>query len=601
MTEQIFADRYRIAEKIGGGGMAEVYKATDSVLGRTVAVKVLHPQFATEADFVARFRQEAQAAANLGHPNIVNIYDWGEQDHTYFIVMEFIEGKNLKEVINAQGPLSARKTMEIAAQVASALEFAHRHDVIHRDIKPHNIVLTPTGGVKVTDFGIARRGTSSMTQTGSVLGTAQYISPEQAQGRVVGAQSDIYSLGVVMYEMLTGDPPFAGENPVAVAVKQVNEEPVPPSRINPQVPPDLEAIVMRAMAKRPEERYGSADDMREDILRVEQGLPAQSIPGPDKTTVLPAVAAPPPPSGAVGRKKKRIWPWVLLFIGLAIIAGAALYGISTLLIPKTTTVPNLAGHSAKDARDALAKAGLKMKQALAFDPQVPKGRIVSQDPEGGSTVRKGSTVQVVVSKGPEMVVVPDVSGMTLEDATTTLENAGLTVGNVTNEFDPSVSPDDVVRQNPRAGTKLPKGEPVDLVISKGTQTVTVPNVVGKTRSQARAILGNAGLKISIKTEASAEESAGIVLSQDPVANNTVPINSTVSVVVSSGPATVTMPNVKGKTQAQATSQLEALGLVVQAEFVPDPSTKVVKQSPGPGTVLDKGSAVKIFIGDGSGP
>ncbi len=322
MTEEVFAQRYRITDKIGGGGMAEVYKAADGVLGRTVAIKVLHPQYAGDADFVARFRQEAQSAANLSHPNIVNIYDWGEQAGTYYIVMEYIEGKDLKEVIDAQGPLSAAKTMELSAKVAAALDFAHRHDVIHRDVKPHNIVLTRDNEVKVTDFGIARRGASTMTQTGSVLGTAGYISPEQAQGRAVGPASDIYSLGCVMYEMLTGDPPFTGENPVAVAVKQVNEPPVPPRQINPQIPEALQAIILKAMAKRPEERYGSAEEMREDILRVAQGgEPDYAAAG--ATTVLPVTApvVPRPATGAAPPpKKKKVWPWVALAIGLAILA-----------------------------------------------------------------------------------------------------------------------------------------------------------------------------------------------------------------------------------------------------------------------------------------
>lgn len=606
MTDQTYAERYHATERIGGGGMAEVYKATDSVLGRTVAIKVLHQQFASEAGFVARFRQEAQAAANLGHPNIVNIYDWGEQGGTYFIVMEYIEGKNLKEVINAQGALSARKTMEIGTQVCSALEFAHRHEVIHRDIKPHNIVLTPSGEIKVTDFGIARVRSSGMTQTGSILGTAQYVSPEQAQGRAVGAASDIYSLGIVMYEMLTGDPPFSGENPVAVAVKQVNEQPVPPRRINSAIPEELEKVVLRAMAKRPEDRYASAEDMREDILRVQQGLPATApAPTPDaeKTTVMAPTPAPVPASTRPPEKpkKKPKWPWVLLVIGLAILAGVALWGISALLVPQTAQVPNVVGRTKADARDLLSQKDLKMTATEAYNKDVEKGHVVSQDPEAGATVAKNSTVKVVISKGAQLAGVPNVADMPYEDAVTQIESAGLTVGDVTREYNPDIAEDLVIRQDPAPGTKLPKGEGVDLVISKGTQTVSVPNVVGKTQSQARTTLGNAGLKVSTKTQASTEEPAGVVLSQDPGAGTEVPINSTVSIVVSSGPPMVTVPNVVGKSEAAATNLLQGAGFTVQVEYVPDPSTNVVLQSPASGTKARQGSKVNISVGDGSGP
>ncbi len=585
--------------------MAEVYRATDSVLGRTVAIKVLHPQFARDPSFVARFKQEAQAAANLNHPNIVNIYDWGQQDDTYYIVMEYVEGKNLKEIINAQGPLSPKKTMDIALQAGSALEFAHRNSVIHRDIKPHNIVTTPQGDVKVMDFGIARAGAdSSLTQTGSVLGTAQYISPEQAQGRAVGPQTDIYSLGVVMYEMLTGDPPFTGENPVAVAVKQVNEEPVPPSRINPHIPPALEAVVMKAMAKRPEDRYQSVEDMREDIQRVQEGgAPTLAMtPAPERTRVMAPVTAPLPTSREAGKPppKRKVWPWVIAAIAIMLLAALAIWGASAFFMPQTVRVPNVVGRTEADARSVLQRQGLEMVVTSEYNARVPKGRVVSQDPTAGSTVRRDSFVSVIISRGKQVVTVPNVSGQTRESATAQLEAAGLAVGEVTEEFNPDVPEGVVIRQLPRGGERVSRGTKIELFVSKGTRTTTVPNVVGKTTSQARVSLGNAGLKMSV-TEQESDESAGTVLSQEPVAGTSVPVNSTVAVVVSTGPPTVSMPNVVGKTEAAARNQLEGLGLVVQVESVPDPSTKVVKQSPSSGTQLEAGSTVKIYVGDGSGP
>lgn len=602
MTDQVFAQRYQISEKVGGGGMAEVYRATDSVLGRTVAVKVLHAQYATDSDFVARFRQEAQAAANLNHPNIVNIYDWGEQGGTYFIAMEYVEGKDLKQVIDAQGPFSPHKTTEVSAKVASALDVAHRHEVIHRDIKPHNIILTRDNEVKVTDFGIARRGTSTMTQTGSVLGTAQYISPEQAQGRAVSPATDVYSLGCVMYEMLTGNPPFTGDNAVSVAVKQVNEAPVPPRQVNPQIPEGLEAIVLKAMAKRPEDRYRTAEEMREDIVRHEQGLPTEQLAAAAPTTVMPAVTGAPPeaPRPPKGEEKKPVWPWIALVVGIALLAGVVLWGIMALLVPKTVEVPNVVGRTATQARDLLAREELKMTTTSEYSADVEKGRVVSQDPEGGSTVKVGSAVAVVVSKGPEVVEVPSVVTMTLEDATARLEALGLVVGEVKREHSADYAEDTVMRQDPESGKKLAKGESVNLVVSRGVQDVTVPNVVGLTQTKARQVLGNAGLKMRATEKTSAEESAGVVLSQDPVANTTVPINSTIAVVVSSGPPLVKVPDVRGKSEDDATTTLENLGLTVKTEYVADPSTNVVKQSPLPERKVAKGSSVTIWVGDGSG-
>ncbi|MEN6429433.1 MAG: protein kinase, partial [Coriobacteriales bacterium] len=267
----VFGRRYRVTERIGSGGMADVYKAVDEVLGRTVAVKVLHPRYAAESNFIARFRQEASAAANLSHPSIVNIYDWGQDNGTYYIVMEYVKGTDLKTLVEQNGPLDPMRAADYAAQVCSALAVAHGYDIIHRDIKPQNIVLTPDGTLKVMDFGIARAGNTTMTQTGSVLGTAQYISPEQAQGRPLGPASDLYSLGVTLYELVTGRLPFDGDTPVAVALKQVNEEPVPPRRIRPSIPPSLEAVILRAMRKDPAERYASASEMRDDLKRVLNG------------------------------------------------------------------------------------------------------------------------------------------------------------------------------------------------------------------------------------------------------------------------------------------------------------------------------------------
>ncbi len=294
--EELFGGRYKIIKKAGTGGMADIFKAEDTILGRLVAIKMLHPQFAHDENFVARFRREAQSAASLNHPNIVNIYDWGRADSTYFIVMEYIEGENLKQIIGKSGPLSAEIAVKIMIRVCDALEFAHKHQIVHRDIKPHNIIITKDGTVKVTDFGIARAGSSTMTQTGSILGTATYISPEQAQGTAVGKSSDVYSLGIVLYEALTGCVPFEGESPVAVAFKQVHEPPPLPRSINPAISQSLETVILKAMAKNPGERYLSAEEMKADLTRSVKGSPIQAIvpPAEEKTKVMPAAVPPRP-------------------------------------------------------------------------------------------------------------------------------------------------------------------------------------------------------------------------------------------------------------------------------------------------------------------
>jgi len=332
MEQQVFNDRYKIIAKIGSGGMAEVYKAMDTVLDRPVAVKVLHRHFAEDEDFVTRFRREAQAAAGLNHPNIVSIYDWGSQNGTYFIVMELLEGKSLKQYMTAKGIIPPAEAMEIIKKVLSAINFAHKHDIIHRDIKPHNIMLTREGEVKVTDFGIARAGVSTMTQTGTVLGTAHYLSPEQARGQDVGVTSDIYSVGVVLYEMTTGKVPFDGENPVAIALKHVHEIPVRPRELNPDISEDLQTIIAKAMAKNPESRYQSAAEMRNDIMRLMEGMPIVAL-APDEQETL--VMAPPSKTARATqvkrpttyqeppRRRKSRAPMVLLVLFLILgMAGA---------------------------------------------------------------------------------------------------------------------------------------------------------------------------------------------------------------------------------------------------------------------------------------
>ena len=414
MEDQVFGKRYRVLEKIGTGGMADVYKAVDEVLGRTVAVKVMHERYASDPSFAVRFRQEAQAAANLQSPHIVNMYDWGADGDTYYMVMEYVRGNDLKSIIQQKGSIASAKAADIGAQICSALTVAHGYDIIHRDIKPHNIMVQPDGSVKVMDFGIARASNTTMTQTGSVLGTAHYVSPEQAQGKELHATSDLYSLGIVLYESSTGHVPFDADTPVAVALKQVNEQPKPPRAVNPNVSPELEAVIVKAMQKNPAHRYASADEMRRDLLAVAQGgqpagaavggpIPASGGVPAAQTAVMPAVGgggqqSPQMRRQSVPPRKKSVWPWLLLVAALI----ATGIGVAWALMPSTITVPDLLGKSEAAAKAALAEKDFGVGEVTRdYSESVPVGNVVSQNPEKDSVQPKGTLISFVISRGPK--------------------------------------------------------------------------------------------------------------------------------------------------------------------------------------------------------
>lgn len=592
-----FGNRYKVTEKVGSGGMAEVYKAYDPVLNRVVAIKTLHPQFAQEEDFIARFRREAQSAANLNHSNIVNVYDWGREGNTYFIVMEYLEGKNLKQLIEEKGALDASEAVGIASKVLQALEVAHQNEVIHRDIKPGNIIINPQGEVKVTDFGIARAGaTSTMTQTGSIVGTAQYISPEQAQGATAEAPSDLYSLGVVLYEMLTGSPPFEGDSPVAVALKQVNEEPVPPRKLRPDIPKPLETVVMHALSKNPSDRYQDAAEFREDLAKVAQGLPVKKggfSPG-DKTVVMKRPLA-------KKRRGKKTLLWTALIILAILLAVAGGLAIGGLFAPKTAVVPDLKGKAVTEAKLLLKTKGLELKvEERKYSSKVKTDRIISQDPKAGDKIDKGGVVFVVVSKGRQGVKVPDVTGEDLGQATHLLGEVGLEIGQVQKVYSDEVEEDTVISQDPKAGKKVAKETAVNLVVSKGSQRVSIPDVVGKTSSQAAAILGQASLNVEQQEESSKTVGEGKVIRTIPAAGAEVKRGATVAIIVSTGPEHVVVPDVTTKLQATATTQLETAGFSVDAKtqsgVPPAQVGRVITQNPTGGEQADDGSTVTIWIG-----
>jgi hypothetical protein len=506
VEDLVFGHRYRAIEKIGTGGMADVYKAVDESLGRTVAVKVMHAHFAADPTFAARFRQEARAAANLASPNIVNIYDWGQDADTYYIVMELVHGSDLKSIIERKGALPSRMVADIGAQVCSALSVAHGYDVIHRDIKPHNIMVQPDGGVKVMDFGIARAGDSMMTQTGSVLGTAHYLSPEQAQGTPLTGASDLYSLGVVLYEAATGRLPFSADSPVAVAYKQVNEQAPAPHLVNPDIDPGLEAVIVKAMAKQTADRYVSADDLRRDLNAVAQGrpidapaayagvlaggVPARMATHVDATTIMPPAvekeARPDPRSRRprTAAPRRPLWPWVavaalLAAVGIGVALNASASGNRSTPAPRVvrSVVPDVRSMTRAAAQAALQSAGFKVGGVTeVFSDSVETSTVVSQSTKPNATALKGFAVDLVISKGREMAKVPVVVGMLEADAFKALQTAGFSPQALPSQFSADVAANTVYEQTPAAKALAAKGSIVTYVVSRGPEPPPVPEV-----------------------------------------------------------------------------------------------------------------------------
>jgi serine/threonine-protein kinase len=574
VASQVFTGRYQIVRHLARGGMAEVYLARDLLLDRPVALKVLFPEFASDRSFVERFRREARAAANLNHPNIVSIYDWGEEDGTYFIVMEYVDGLTLRDVIRRQGPLLANRAAEIGADIAAALHFAHVNGVIHRDVKPGNVLITTTQ-VKVTDFGIARAGdpAESLTQAGAVMGTATYFSPEQAQGHVVDPRTDVYSLGVVLYEMVAARPPFTGDNPVSIAYQHVREEPVPPSGHNPDVPPVFDAIVARAMAKNRANRYSSAEDLRADLVRFNRGHAVEAQP----VAPLAAAAAAVAPTGVMARgapaeatqiqrpvegtrivgpgdmvavderPRARTSTYIVILAVLLAMLGGLLFLLSRQLGvggAENVTVPLVIGKPEADATTQLRDAGLKVERKEVQDEVNPVGQVTGQDPLANVQVKKGSTVTLTVSSGAPIVEVPDVRNRTLDAATDQLTGVGFRI--TTNLVNSDKAPNTVLEQSPAAGERKPKGSTVVLTVSKGVEQIPVPNVRGRTSSDAANLLGQTGFRTATRNESSDDVPSGSVIRTEPAANTPLERNSTVTMIVSTGPAPTT-------TQAPATT------------------------------------------------
>ena len=586
---RVFNERYKITERIGIGGMAEVYKAQDQVLGRTVAVKVMLPQYAADPEFTARFKQEAASAANLQSPYIVNVYDWGQDGGTYFIVMEYVRGTDLKTAVQQRGAINQRKVAEIGSQVCQALSVAHGQDIMHRDIKPQNIMVQPDGNVKVMDFGIARAKNSVKAKTSSVLGTAHYISPEQAQGKELDGASDMYSLGCVLYEAATGQLPFDGPDAVSVAMRQVNEAPLPPSQVKPDISPDLEAIIMKAMEKNPANRFQTVRDMKHALDDFLMGRPlnlagagvasaptsvmgtAPAIMGAEGGT---AVMQPLTPgnSGPMQQatsfrmndesEKKSRKKTVGIVIGL--IAGIiAIAAVAMALIGGEAKVPNVVGQTQDSAVQAIEAAGYVVGDVTEeYSADVVAGRVCKQDPEADSALEKGGKVNIVISRGVEKGSIPDLSGMTAEQAEKAIKDAGYTpqyAGNEASEADA----DTVSKQDPAAGKEADKGTTVKYWISTGPEDIEVPNVVGYDQASAKSTLEKAGFTVSVATGSYSDEYAeGEVMSQTPNGGK-LGKGETVTITVSKGQdpdkKAISIPSVVGMTQSQAQSALADAG------------------------------------------
>ena len=623
-TPTQLTERYQVMSHLARGGMADVYQGQDTLLNRSVAIKVLHSQFSADEAFVKRFRREAQAAANLSHPNIVGIYDWGQAGGTYFIVMEIVDGRSLRDVLKSEGALLSRRATEIAAETAAALSVAHSAGLVHRDVKPGNILLAKDGTVKVTDFGIARAWDDSqeLTRTGAVMGTATYFSPEQAQGAPADERSDVYALGVVLYEMLTGRPPFMGDSPMSVAFQHVSTEAPPPSSLNPDVPKSLDAVVAKALRKDPAGRYQSAEEMRQDLVSVLRGEDvanppasapvAGSVGGHDSTRVMSTLPPPTVPPDEVYRQIEEEppsqMPFIITAFLLLITLGVLFFFLFRALgggegEVQLATVPNVAGLTQDSAIDRLVADGFVPVPRFEASDEFEAGVVIRTDPAGGEQAEVGSTVDLFVSTGSAEFPVPPVIGQPLEDARIEIESASLEVGQIDRRPDPEFEEGIVIEQSPAAGVEVGAGTPVNLVVSSGPEILAMPDVVDLSEREATSQLNGLGLNVTVDEEFSNEVAEGLVIRSDPAANEEVIAGSTVLIVVSLGPQPVEVPNLFNLNTEDAQALLEDFGLLLRVSNSTQPVADqsqdglIVSQVPTPGTTVGQGSTVTVVLGE----
>ncbi|MGP8066262.1 MAG: Stk1 family PASTA domain-containing Ser/Thr kinase [Acidimicrobiales bacterium] len=610
----VVGGRYELGDQIARGGTAQVFLARDLLLGRPVALKVLFSELSADNAFVERFRREAQAAANLSHPNIVPVFDWGETDSTYFIVMEYVDGEALSSIIRTQAPLNSVQAASVASDISKALAYAHRHGVVHRDVKPGNVLITAEGQVKVTDFGIARAigVDEQITQTGLVMGTATYFSPEQAQGLGVDGRSDVYALGVVLYEMVAGRPPFVGESPVAIAYQHVREQPQPPSAFNPDVSPALEAVILQAMAKLPKERYQTAEEFRADLERFAHGQPVLARARHEEPTIaVPTTAAVtreavPLAAGGAAPPAKRTTPYWLgsggvfaVAIGLIVYFGG--HALGYFGAAPYFPVPNVEGLSAKAAITKLVRDGLDPVTKKVPGTAANKDTVLSQDPTHPGEVAKGQRVTLDVALPPGNVPVPPVTGLTMVDAEAQLRVAGFR-WRVRWELPtvPGLTEGQVVDEIPGPPKSAPAGSTILLDVIHGTLVIKVPATEGLTEAAADAAITSAGLSVGPTSQQhSSTVATGSVISSSPAAGQKVKSGTAVQLVISSG-ALIDVPDVEFETLVQAQQDLSNAGLqyvIIPIQTnQPDQVGLVITQHPGPDLSVPPGYQVSIYVG-----
>ena len=618
----LFDGRYRVIRRLGSGGMANVYLAEDEELGRRVAIKVLDEKHANDEQFVERFRREAKNAASLSHPNIVSIYDRGEAEGTYYIAMEYIEGRTLKDLIVARGPLPVERAVSYARQILGAVRFAHRKGIVHRDIKPHNVLVDTDGRLKVTDFGIARAGASQMTEAGSIIGTAQYLSPEQARGAPVDQRSDLYSVGIVLNEMLTGSVPFTGDTPVEIAMKHISAVPQPPSTARPDLPDDLDLVVLRALAKDPGERFQTAEEMDSELGRVAAGLSVTDATADAATAVLAGsgvsdaaptavVRRPPPPPYAPrggyyyeeppAPSRRSIWPWLL---ALALVVAAAIAGLyayeriqDELNANKPVAVPLLEGQEEALAVNNILDRDLEPKVVREYNDTTEEGKVFDQDPQSGERIERGNIVTIHVSQGKRKVDVPEVTGLSVAEAVARLKDAGLDA-NPKPVF--SSEPEGtVIAQDPASGKRVVEDTRVRINVSQGARPIAVPNVAGQSFEEAKAALEEEGFVVK-RSDQNSNIAPNTVIDTRPPPGTEIQRGGTVTVIVSKGPKDVAVPNVEGLDEETARQQLEGAGFSVSVSDEPTDKPEddgfVLAQDPPGGNRAEEGATVVIFVG-----